>query len=266
MWVLQKDRNMNTDYGLMIDIACCGSDCFGNLNNPIASSFRVLDGNLEVLRSKDCLIVPNETITNSAKLEFGLDLESIKASEDSISLEDYVKFAWNTLSACNERGFYLLGFNQVGYDLKILNAHFSKYLGKEIVWREDRIINACDVCRLVLPYREVGSFTMDSVMFWIDGTKNSVHLPKNDVDLTIRMIRHCMEKTGCTEGRFSELYRKVFVEKPFEEFTFGKYKGLRFEEVLAKDRGYIMWLSKNVEGNIPLQRKIKEELEKEVQF
>ena len=249
------------NYALIIDICCCGSDCYGQLNNPILSEFRIISDQFETKKIISHTIIPNEPITAYTELMTGESLESIRSNESSVELNSYLESAYSVLSKCMSGGMYLIGYNHINYDLKILNDHFTKILKKpEIVWPPEKVIDVAELCKHVLPYKEVGTFTMDACWYYINHEKNvTLHIPSCDNTILIDLMQYCMNGKS-----FDETYNMMNVDYEFNEFMWGKYKGMSFDYVYNNDRNYIYWLLKNAKNNIPLIKRIKEQMDSEV--
>ncbi len=243
---------------LMIDMLCLGTKTVDKPDTPLQVELRILDDSgseIETVSKKTFDInvteqVPYSTMFSLNRYEFngegGMDIVECMCKVHDIVLK------------CKERGFYLLGFNHVSYDMEILNENFTKYLKggrsddspKTIMFDKDKIIDVMTLANLTYDKNVIGSMSMGACFAYISDAKTNPHLVRNwrdgektcerDNDVTLEIYRNCLTRNGLTD--FKSVSDFIYSPRKYETFPFGKYKDFRISDVFHKDYGYVKWL------------------------
>lgn len=97
---------------------------------------------------------------------------------------------------------------------------------------------------------EHGEFTQHKLQYLRYALNMELDVPAHDALADVIVLEQLFEyllarlmKEGLTEGEALEKMKAISKEPMFmREFTFGKHKGVRVEEVAKIDRGYLSWL------------------------
>lgn len=246
-------KEIGMQYGLVIDISCCGSDCFGQLNNPVMSSMTIVNEKMEKIKSWVYFVRPEEEITDAALTIHRISRDYIdQIPTDVLDLDTYLSTAYSILSKCRDKGFYLIGFNHMSFDLGILNQHFTQRLNMSAIeWPKDRVVDIMNLCSKYNDFRSVGNFTLDACfVHYFKNDKEAMsefygfaHNAENDSLMEIRLLTEFMNVNSVSSfDGLVDMQNKVL---PFEVFSWGKYKGLTLEKVFSIDRQYVNWCLKN---------------------
>jgi len=234
---------------LLIDIFCTGQDGYGSLNNPFQANYQVFEnGNLVLDKQID--INPKEDITWAAKSS----LNVMPDRSRGVSLEDALAEIYDVMSKCRDEGAFLMGYNHMSYDIRILNDHFEKVLGKpRIEWPLDKTIDVMTLSQLTFPYREIGNYTVESCLSYIDMNLRGVrewHENRScraDNAVTMKIYGKCCSDNNLDQKSYSDVATFIYMPREVVEMTFGKYKGMPLVNLLKEDYGYVSWLMRNDE-------------------
>lgn len=241
----------------MIDIITTGQNGFDKLNNPLLFSYKLFQfGKYKTpLKSGHLYMKGIEKPTTYQYVKFGISIEEIEKNPKAKPLYSGLQIIHKLLSECKEKGIYLIGYNHIKYDIKILNDNFKYFnISDEIVWDENNIIDVAQLSELTIESSDIGCYSMDAVYYTLynDFAKKEFPVtPDYENDKNNSIFDKLCEKHNFKS--FSEV--ATFINKPriITKFNTGKYNGLTFEEVFYKrgdeGRKYMNWLIKNPRTN-----------------
>lgn len=251
-----------------IDIFTTQNDLYGKNNCPIQFCCEFVSDDdmndvehpekfMNPSRRKVFNIIPDEPIMMSGYNASGFKTEDTKTSDyNGFTLDVSLTAIKKILSAVENRNIFLVGYNHLNYDIKIINEHFLRVLGLEPCVFNDRFV--IDVMRFAeasIPVCEIGNYAMDSAFTYLVGSPPRLNaLRQNRSTITelrlTKMIMLSLVKRLGKKLSFSDIVEFIDEqEKKQDTFTFGKYKGMKYSEVYNIDIGYLSWIVGNKELN-----------------
>lgn len=200
-------------------------------------------------------LIPDERIMMPGFVSSGISPDFVNTSDYSgFELKVGLEKIYNVLKSITEKGLYVVGYNHVNYDLKILNEHFTRILGVNPIQFDRKLM--LDVMRMserMIPLIEIGSYSMDSVFAYLFGDVRKL--------MNLRMNRNTSTEIRLTKMMFREIVKRTLPGNPelynVSEWTnrpldvsvmrFGKYKGLPLSRVFELDQKYLNWIRGNRE-------------------
>ena len=144
-------------------------------------------------------------------------------------------------------GCDLCGFNIRGFDIKLLCAEFKR-VRSEFPLAGRRVIDVFDIYRL-REKRDLSS----AVLFYTGKSHEGAHGAEADAMAVVTILDAQAEMYGLPDsvsgiaenesGAFYDIAGNFTKNKidGSPSFTFGKYKGLRVQDVIKSNRGYLTW-------------------------
>ena len=251
---------------LMVDILCLGTKTADKPDTPFQIELRILDDStreIETVSRKTFNINVTETVPYSTMFSLNKYEFSNEGGQDIVGCLCQVH---DIISKCKERGFYLIGFNHVSYDMEILNENFTKYLEgerfndspKTITFDKDKIIDVMTLAGLTYDKKIIGSVSMGACFTYISYEKSDISSVENwknnektcegDNDVTLEIYKDCLRRDNLTD--FKSVSDFIYSPRKYETFPFGKYKDFKISDVFHKDYGYVKWLMTYDKANL----------------
>lgn len=235
--------------GFIIRVLPTDNTLYGNANNPIEISMKVITSKGESKPTTRFRIKPEEDIPISTMERIGLERVS-NILEGGMEYKDIMPKIHEAMEKMVSGGFWSIGFNHISYDFKILNDNFRKMGLSEINPSPEKTIDLMRYAEIALDYRKVGSFTLPATYASIMGKSvERERVMESDtayeVDIIFEMLRKSASDVDETSDLFVQIHDFIFKERDVEELTFGKYKGLKISEAIRKDHGYVSWIIRN---------------------
>jgi len=240
-----------------IDIFTTHNDLYGHNNCPIQFCCELFTNNeifeedkfFKPERRKLFNIIPDEEILIPGYLNSGIKNDDVRTSDyNGLELKQALETIYKILKAFKEKGFFIIGYNHIVYDLEILNKNFQRVLNYDpIVFDKDKLIDVMKLAEMSIPVNEIGNYSMDSVMTFFHSDCNKVQNLRinkstaTDIKITKMILIHFIEK-GMT---FSDISKMMNSEREVKVINFGKYKGASLETIFDIDKQYCNWLIKN---------------------
>lgn len=246
-----------------IDIFTTHNDLYGHYNSPVQfcceiyKNDEIFNENLFLNnppRQKIINIIPNEPMMISGKINIGYNIPS--ETNGGVILKDALESIHKLLKSFNEKSIYIIGYNHIDYDIRVLNEHFEKVLNYEkIEFKKNHLIDVMKLAEKRIGVNFIGNYTMDSVyMFLNDDYESYKKLKENkstatDILMTKRMFSKLLDLDVHDETslKFSDVVKMINEPKESTYFNFGKYKGALIADIFTKDRQYISWLMRNAD-------------------
>ena len=235
--------------GFIIRVLPTDNTLYGNANNPMEISMKVITSKGESKPTTRFRIKPEEDIPVSTMERIGLERVS-NILEGGMEYKDIMPKIHEALEKMVSGGFWSIGFNHISYDFKILNDNFKKMGLSEINPAPEKTIDLMRYAEIALDYKKVGSFTLPATYASIMGKsvereRVMVSDTAYEVDVIFEMLMKCASDLNSTTDIFSTIHDFISKERDVEELTFGKYKGLKISEAIRKDHGYVSWIIRN---------------------
>lgn len=246
-----------------IDIFTTHNDLYGHYNSPVQFCCEIYK-NDEIFnsdlflnnppRQKIINIIPNEPMMISGKINIGYNIPS--ETNGGVMLKDALESIYKLLKSFKEKNIYIIGYNHIDYDLRILNEHFEKLLNYEkIEFRKDYLIDVMKLAEKKIEVSFIGNYTMDSVYMFLKDDYDSYRRLKDtrstrtDILITKEIFSKLVDINGHdgTNLKFSDVVKMINEPKEQTCFSFGKYKGALISDIFTKDRQYISWLMRNAD-------------------
>lgn len=246
-----------------IDIFTTHNDLYGHYNSPVQFCCEIYK-NDEIFnsdlflnnppRQKIINIIPNEPMMISGKINIGYNIPS--ETNGGVMLKDALESIYKLLKSFKEKNIYIIGYNHIDYDLRILNEHFEKVLNYEkIEFRKDYLIDVMKLAEKKIEVSFIGNYTMDSVYMFLKDDYDSyrrlkdTRSTKTDILITKEIFSKLVDINGHDETslKFSDVVKMINEPKEPTCFNFGKYKGALISDIFTKDRQYISWLTRNAD-------------------
>lgn len=251
-----------------IDIFTTQNDLYGKNNCPIQFCCEFVSDDdmndvehpekfMNPSKRKVFNIIPDEPIMMSGYIASGFNTDDTRTSDyNGFTLDVSLTAIKKILSAVESRNIFLIGYNHLNYDIKVINENLLRVLGMDPCVFNDRfVIDVMRFAEAAIPVREIGNYTMDSVFTYLSGNPsklNSIRQNKSTVtELKLtKMIMLSLVKRLGKKMSFSDIVDFINgQEKNQDTFTFGKYKGMKFSDVYGIDIGYLSWIVGNKELN-----------------
>ena len=244
-----------------IDIFTTHNDLYGHYNSPIQfcceiyKNDEIFDQDLFLIkppRQKIINIIPYEPMMVSGKINIGYNIPS--ETNGGIILKDALESIYKLLKTFKEKNIYIIGYNHIDYDLRILNEHFEKVLNYEkIEFPEDHLIDVMKLAEKKIEVHFIGNYTMDSVYMFINDNYDAYKTLRNnrstitDISMTKEIFSKLVDLENNDEVslKFSDIVKIINEPKEVNVFNFGKYKGALISDIFVNDRQYISWLMRN---------------------
>lgn len=249
-----------------IDIFTTQNDLYGKNNCPIQFCCEFISDDdmndtehpekfMNPSRRKVFNIIPDESIMMSGYIESGFKTEDTKTSDyNGQPLDVSLAAIQRILNAVESREIFLIGYNHVNYDIKLINENLLRVLGVDpCVFNNNRVIDVMRLAESVIPIHEIGNYSMDSVFTYLEGSPIRLSgLRQNKSTVTelklTKMIMLSLIKRIGKRMSFSDIVGFIRDQEQNQDtFTFGKYKGMKFSDVFNIDIGYLSWISNNAE-------------------
>lgn len=244
-----------------IDIFTTHNDLYGHYNSPIQFCCEIYK-NDEIFnqglflnkppRQKVINIIPYEPMMISGKINIGYNIPS--ETNGGLILKDALESIYKLLKTFNEKNIYIIGYNHIDYDLRILNEHFEKVLNYEkIEFSDDHLIDVMKLAEKRIEVQFIGNYTMDSVYMFLKDNYDAYKTLRNnrstisDISMTKEIFSKLvdLEHNDEISLKFSDIVKMINEPKDISFFNFGKYKGALISDIFEKDRQYISWLMRN---------------------
>lgn len=272
---------------VFLDIFTTQNELYDSHNCPIQFTYEEFDESdiydkdkfiVNVENRKTFNIIPDEDIMTSGHITSSISNDDIKDEEfEGKSLHESLSEIYNLLKNAKDSGYFIAGFNHVNYDLNILNQHFSRILNvnEPLVFDKSRIIDVMKFSEYLIPVKKIGNYSMDSVFVYLFKDLNKLnslrHVKSTITDINItKIILLKILSTLKKDKKFTcgEIVKIInMLEEKNEYINFGKYKGLKIEEVMKTDSQYLTWMMNNKsfkEQNPVLIGKIKKMIDNSV--
>ena len=243
-----------------VDIFTTQNDLYGSHQCPIQFCLEIFT-NSEIYddvfyspkRRVMLNLIPDERIMMPGFVTSGISPTSVSSSDyNGFELKVGLERIYHILKSISDKGLYIIGYNHVNYDLRILNEHFVRILGDApIVFDKKLMLDVMRMSERLVSITETGSYSMESMFAYLFGDIRRLS--------NIRLNKTTAAELRLTKMMFREIVKRVFQEKPelhsISEWTnlpldasvmrFGKYKGLPLEKVFELDQKYLNWIRGN---------------------
>jgi hypothetical protein len=244
-----------------VDIFTTQNDLYGSHQCPIQFCCEIytnaeLHDDNELYNPKRRVVlnlVPDEKIMMSGFVASGISDEMVKTSDyNGYPLKDGLEKICHVLRSMIDKGVFIVGYNHIGYDLKILNEHFMRILGVDpLDFRKELLIDVMKMSEKAIPVSEIGNYTMDSVFAYLfRDVKRLSSIRTNrstatEIRLTKMMFTELVKRSFSGNPTLSDVSRWLNSAHMVDVMNFGKYKGLSLEEVFGLDQKYLNWIRGN---------------------
>ena len=229
-----------------IDIFTTHNDLYGHYNSPIQFCCEIYKNNeifdqdlflIKPPRQKIINIIPYEPMMVSGKINIGYNIPS--ETNGGIILKDALESIYKLLKTFKEKNIYIIGYNHIDYDLRILNEHFEKVLNYEkIEFPEDHLIDVMKLAEKKIEVHFIGNYTMDSVYMFINDNYDAYKTLRNnrstitDISMTKEIFSKLVDLENNDEVslKFSDIVKIINEPKEVNVFNFGKYNKIVKED------------------------------------
>ena len=241
-----------------IDILTTMNDLHGSHNSPFMFTCEVacMDDTsscdpprLNVQRTIAVKMVPEEKILGNGYSYHGYSndtIESVSKTDDGwISEKDGLKRIYGILDVLNRNKVFVVGHGICKFTMTILNEHFQRVLGESPIEFDDNFVIDTEIlAKLLVDVRKCGNYSLNSLTACLDSrTSYGTTTMQNRVSDIKSLLLKLMDTLGVSS--MEEVSGFIHSEHDIDVFQWGKYKGMRIEDVFNSDRQYFSWILKN---------------------
>jgi hypothetical protein len=242
-----------------IDVFTTCNDLYGKNNCPIqfcceifTSSEVFTDSFFSAKRKMLVNMIPDEEILVQGYINSGFKNEHDLKKVDALELREALTKIYNLLNVLKAKSFFIIGYNHMSYDMRILNESFKRVLSLDpIEFPKDKVIDLMRLAEIRIPVDRIGSYSMDSVLTYLADDYEDVRKIRSkgksteiDIEVAKRIFHKLMTGFMDPEVRFSDVVEFINSPHDVKVLNFGKYKGAGLMYVFENDRQYCNWLIK----------------------